>query len=136
MTEGLQSAVTSIGIDAIICCDFECFPRKLSVEFTRVGLAHFDGKLERNIREQIDAYIFTVFFESIGVKLLDGVLLIKDEGETSIVDNVADAVNVVLLPCFVEHYLEEGFTISFSLDGQLLINSYKFSRNHYILAHL
>lgn len=136
LAEGLQSTVASIGINAVVCCYLECFPCKLSIELTGVGLAYFDGKLKGNIRKQVNAYIFAVFFEGIGVKLLDGILLIKNEGETSVIDNVANAVNVVLLSCFIEHYLEERFAIWFSLNGQLFINSHKLSRNYYVLAHL
>ena len=68
--------------------------------------------------------------------MFDGILLIENEGEASVVDNVADTVDVVLLPCLVVHYLEEGFAIWLSLDGQMLINSHEFSRNHNALTHL
>lgn len=69
--------------------------------------------------------------------MLDGILLIKHKGKTSVVDNIANAIDVVFLPCFVFHYLEEGLSIWLSLDSQLLlINAHELPRDHYVLAHL
>lgn len=136
LAEGLQSTVAGIWVYAIISCQFERLSCKLSIKLARVWFTHFYGKLKSYIWKQIDTYVFTILFESIRVKLFDGILLIEDKGKTSVVDNIADTIDIILLSCFIFYDFEEGIAIWLSLDRQLFINAHKLSRNHYVLAYM